>query len=377
HDNSTALLIVVLLSLLFICYFCTYYFTDWIKVNIKTIFFFALVFNMTFLFIPFLTSNDLFSYIFQSRVFSHFGKNPYLITYDSFPNDQFYESIKTIWSSNTLRTGPLFLFIGAFINLLGQNSLTLTILLFKILLVGANILNVFLIFKISKSTKATFLYALNPLVIFELAGNAHNESLLILFLLISLLFLLKQPILSFSTLIASTLVKYSTFMLLPLYLVFIKRKGWKILCIALSLGTLILVTFYLPFWSGLHIFDGLIAFYNGKYISPSLGILIGQKIFGSYELSFKINTLVFLVVITTIIIKSFFSKLTFKQFVFYSFLIYWIYLSTKLSLVLTWYLTPLVALASLCTSWKKREKYAMSGLIFIGFYCLLLFYFVR
>src|SRR3972149_126897 len=87
HDNSTAVLIVVLLSILFICYFCTYRFTKWKKVNIRTIFVISLLFHITFLFIPFLTSNDLFTYIFQTRIFPYLGGNPYLDIYNVFPQD--------------------------------------------------------------------------------------------------------------------------------------------------------------------------------------------------------------------------------------------------------------------------------------------------
>lgn len=377
HNPQQNLLVIISLLILFLAYFFFYWINNWKRAGIKAILFVALVFNVIFLFVPFLTSNDLHSYIFAGRIFSGWGENPYLVPYDAFPQDEFYQSIRTIWATHTTLYGPLFLLLGGLINFLGQNNLLLTTFLFKLVLVGANIINTFLVYKISKNKKATFLYGLNPLVIFELSGNAHTESLLISFLLLSLLFVRVRPISSFGALTLSMLVKYSTFIFAPLYLIYFKRKGWITLTAAVFLGLGIVIAAYLPFWEGPHIFDYLAVYYNGQYVSPSPGILVAQAILGSYQPAFKVNTFIFLIVAGWLIAKFWFSKRTFKQLVFCSFLFYWIYLLTKLSLVLTWYLTPLVALGSLCATWSNYRKYALASIAFVSIYSLLLYYFVR
>ncbi len=374
HNNQTAKLIVFSLLILFVLYFYTYYKTNWIKVDVRKIIFISIAFHVTFLLVTFLTSDDIYSYISAGRLITHWGKNPYLTTYDSVPFDEFYKVIKTVWSSQTTLYGPLL--ISSTINLIGLNNLPFTAFLFKFVLSGANVVNVFLIYKISKNKKATFLYSLNPLVIFELAGNGHTESLLILSLLISIFLISRRQVVSFAAFTSSVLIKYSTLIVLPLYLIYLKKKDWKTLIIATMCGFLIVVIGYSPFWNK-HIFDYLIAYYNGRYISPSSGIFIGQALLGSYALSFRINTLLFFLISGVLLKKFLYSKSNFRQFVFYSFLLYWVYILTKLSLVLTWYLTPLVALGSLCITWKKYHKYAMTSLLFVSIYSLILYYFVR
>ena len=58
-------------------------------------------------------------------------------------------------------------------------------------------------------------------------------------------------------------------------------------------------------------------------------------------------------------------------------IIYFIFILTKLSLVLGWYLTPLVAISSLLINYREYKKYATLGIIFVSFYSLIIYYAVR
>ncbi len=378
HTSFYLSLVIFSLFILFCIYFYFYFFSDWRKITYKQIIFVILLFNFTFLFVPFLTSNDLHSYIFQTRIWPIFGKNPYLVPYDSFPYDSFYTSIKTIWSSQTVLQGPLFLVIGGLINLIGKNNLSLITFLFKFILISANVFGAHLIYLITKNKKAVFLYGLNPLVVFELAGNVHIDSLLTLFFLTSLFLVRKKLLGSFVPLIASILIKYSTIIFLPFEIVYLfKKKGFKFFLMAMGLGFLFGIIVYLPFWKGPEIFNYLMAYYNGRYISPSLGIAFGQIIFGSYPISFHLNTLIFIFVFCILFLKFLLSKSKFDTLIFYLFILYLVYLLTKLSLVLAWDLTPLIALSSLCVALKKYRNYAVLSTFFVGIYSLLIYYFVR
>lgn len=377
HNDQHMVWVVGSLFVLFIVYFLAFRFVNWRKQSIKQIFLMAVVFQITFLFIPFLWSNDLYSYIFSSRIMSIFGENPYFITYDNFVRDPLFAQLKTIWAGHTVLYGPLFLHIGGFINFIGQNNLIFLTLAFKSLFIGANILNIFLVYKISKSREALFLFGASPLMVLELAGNSHTESILLLFLLLSFYLLYNKPVYSFVALIASVLVKYYSLIFLPFYLIHLAKKGVRKLIVALVLGGLLTIGAYLPFWDGFGIFDYLISYYNGQYISPSLGVYVGEKLLGSYSLSFGINTFIFLMIALALGLKFWFSKPKFKEFVFYSFLLYWAYLLTKSSLILSWYLIPLVALASLCARWEEYQKLALVGIVFASIYSLALYYFAR
>lgn len=377
HRDEHMLWIVGAFLVLFMGYFLSYRFINWPKQNVKHILAVAFLFQITFLFIPFLWSNDLYSYIFSSRIMPIFGENPYFIPYDNFVHDPLYTQLRTIWADHTVLYGPLFLHIGGLINLVGQNNLVFLTLAFKSLFISANLASTFLIYKISKSKKAVFLFALNPLVVLELAGNSHTESILLLFLLLSIFFLHRRPVSGFLALIASVLVKYYSLIFLPFYLIGLKKQGMKKLVISLVAGVLFVVAVYLPFWEDPSIFDYLFAYYNGQYVSPSLAILAGEKILGSYSLSFQINTVIFLTVALTLVVKFWRSDREFKKLIFYSFLLYWAYILTKSSLILSWYLIPLVALGSLCMGWEKYRTVATSSIVFASVYSLALYYFVR
>lgn len=377
HDDQHMFWVVSSLTILFLVYFWTYFFLKWQGVGIKVIFAVVLLFNCTLLLTPFLSSNDLYSYIFTTRVNGIFGENPYFVQYDSFQQDPLYLKLETIWAHHPTLYGPLFLHIGGFLNWVGQSNLLFLTAVFKFVFVGANILSAFLIFKISKSKRAVFLFATNPLVVYELAGNSHTESITILFFLASVYFLYRRPIVGFASFVFSVLIKYYSALFLPLFLIKLKKEGRRMLSFSLVAGILLTVFIYFPFWRGPENFDYLFSYYNGQYISPSLAIYLGELLLGSYKLSFQTNTVVFLVVAGVLLYKFWKSKAGLGQFVFCSFLLYWMYVLTKSSLILPWYLILLVLLGSICSAWKEYRKYALAGVIFVSVYSLGLYYFVR
>jgi hypothetical protein len=268
------------------------------------------------------------------------------------------------------------LYIGGLINLLIQNNLLFLTYTFKLLFIGANLVNIFLIYKITKNAKAVFLFAANPLVIFELSGNSHTESLTFLFLLMAF-YWYKRPILGFAGFIASVLIKYYPLVFLPLFLINLKKRGLSNLLPASIIGLIMIVVMFLPFWQGPDNFSYLMTYYSGHYASHSLLIYPFEWLFSSYLLSFQINTVLFFAIALILLFKFWSGKTDLKKLVFFCFLLYWVYLLTKSSLILSWYLILLILLASLSASWKQYEKYALAGITFTSIYSLLLYYFVR
>lgn len=377
HLNSDLFFILVALVLLFILYFGFYRLINWKQINTKKIFLVSILFQVTFLFTPFLTSDDIYTYVFSSRLLPIWGVNPYTVPFDSFPQDPIYQQIKTMWSSYTVLYGPLFLHIGAALNLIGQNSFNILIFLFKAAFIGANIANCLLVYKLTNSNKALFLYGSNPLIVFELAGNGHLDSMLILFLLISFFLVSKKPVFGFTSLIASVLIRYSTIVLAPFFSVYILRKAIRSFALALVLSLVLVIAVYIPFWTSPDIFNYLISYYNEVSPFPSLGILAGLVIFESYKVSFNVNTLLFLLILIILTIKSFRSKNDIAQLIFFSMLLYWVFLLTKLNLVLTWYLAPLIAISSLCLISKKYSNYGVKSIALASLYSLVLYWWVR
>ena len=376
HNNQHLFWVLTSLSILFIVYFLAYRYINWPKIQIKSLFLIIITLHLTFLLIPFLSSNDLYSYIFSTRINGLFGQNPYFTIYDSFPHDPLFHDLWTIWATQRTLYGPLFLHIGGLINYLGQNNLLFLSLSFKSLFIAANFASILLVYKITQNKKAVFLFGANPLVIFELSGNSHTESLTLFFLLLSFYFYVR-PVVGFLGLLASVLVKYYSLIFMPFYLVKLKMAGLRPLLLALTFGVVMVVAMYYPFWQGPQNFDYLLSYYNGQYTSHSLFIYLGEAIFGSYRLSFQVNTIIFFLVTIGLIYKFWTGKKTIQELIFGCMLLYWTYLLTKSSLILSWYLIMLILLGSLCINWKQYQRYGLAAILFTSIYSLLIYYFVR
>ena len=101
---------------------------------------------------------------------------------------------------------------------------------------------------------AVALFAWCPLVILELVGNAHNDALLVLFLLLGVwLHLRGMWPLAIAALVAGGLVKITGFFLLPAYLVLLlaaagnKREAGRRIAISAAVGAGCVLLAYLPY----------------------------------------------------------------------------------------------------------------------------------
>ena len=149
-------------------------------------------------------SQDFYRYIWDGELLIS-GINPYLFTPNELiesqighmPNAAYlYEKMGFLSQKHFSNYPPISQYIYALAAYLGQGSITKAVLVFKIVILLADLGVLFLcrccmqILKIP-SWKA-FWYFLNPLVILELSGNLHLEGLMIFLFLGGLYFLLKQ-----------------------------------------------------------------------------------------------------------------------------------------------------------------------------------------
>ena len=260
-SDKLYLLVFLILIVLFISYILAARIIE--KSNKKmlcVIFSFAVLFNLTLLFIIPNVSTDIYYYIKVARVFAIFHQNPYIFSYNLFTNDMLYGQLHITQAAVT-SYGPLFTLITSLLSIFSQSNVLQLLLTFKSAFVAINLANILLIHKVFKNNLATFLYSWNPLILFEFCTNGHNDVLMIFFLLCSLLFILKNEsakwdcILSALMIVCSILVKYITIIFLPIYLIFIcktrKNKKERLFIISMisALAFLILLIAYLPFYT--------------------------------------------------------------------------------------------------------------------------------
>lgn len=175
-------------------------------------------------------SYDLFNYIFDARIVTHYGLNPYQQKALDFPGDPMLSFMH--WTHRIYPYGPFWLILTIPLSYLGFGYFLPTLYLFKILALFNYLGIVYFIEKILKKIRpqdmllGMVFFAFNPLVLIEALVSAHNDIAMLFFSVLSLyLFFGKKYILSFIIFILSVGIKFATVILLPVYAIFfIKRK---------------------------------------------------------------------------------------------------------------------------------------------------------
>ena len=224
----------------------------------------AAVFGATLLCLPALFSNDVFSYIFTGRMLTIYHADPMNTVPAQFQRDPYLPWITQPGVPNIY--GPLWLAITSLLVGVGNGPIT-TLLLFKGLALLSHLVNCLLIWAIlgkiapARRLPGTLLYAWNPLALVELAGNGHNDGLLICLLLLASWLLVQQRggwydagAFAFTGLAIS--LNFVGLIFAPLFTWFSVRNErdnvrvvWG--CCWRALVTLItLLIVYLPFWHG-------------------------------------------------------------------------------------------------------------------------------
>lgn len=158
-------------------------------------------------------SHDLFNYIFDARILTHYGQNPYLHKALDFPTDPMLRFMH--WTHRTYPYGPTYLLLSLIPSLLGMSMFSVTFFLFKLAHVVLYLLVVRALQKINH--KAAAIFAFSPLVIVEGLINTHNDFVAVSIGILGINAILhKQKYLGSMLLIASGLVKYLTLPLIAI-----------------------------------------------------------------------------------------------------------------------------------------------------------------
>ena len=164
-------------------------------------------------------SYDLFNYIFDAKIVTHYHQNPYEHKALDFPGDPMLSFMH--WTHRTYPYGPIWLGLTVPLSYIGFGYFLLTFYLFKLIMVLSFIWSAYLIKKIAEKTRvdpafAVAAFALNPLVLVESLVSPHNDIVMIALGLFGILMFLEQKyIKSLIGIIGSILVKYATALLIP------------------------------------------------------------------------------------------------------------------------------------------------------------------
>lgn len=159
---------------------------------------------------PFL-SHDFFNYIFDAKILTFYGDNPYTHIPGCYPDDEWLRFMH--WTHRSYPYGPVFLPLTLIPSFLGVGKFILNFLFFKILNVLFYGLGIYFLKKMNEQWAMVF--ATNPLVIVEGLMNAHNDLIAISLGIVGIYLLQKdRRVLSRVVLLLSVGIKYLTFPIL-------------------------------------------------------------------------------------------------------------------------------------------------------------------
>ena len=183
---------------------------------------------------PFL-SHDFFNYIFDAKIFTYYGLNPYSHAPAFFYQDEWLRFMH--WTHRSYPYGPTFLPITLVPSFFAAGKFVLNFFFFKLLFVAAYILSVFLLQKIDR--KSALIFATHPFILIEGVINAHNDLISVALALIGIYFVWsKRQKMSWVFFLLSAGIKYLT---LPT-LILTKGKNWQTV---LSFMSTLLLLIYL------------------------------------------------------------------------------------------------------------------------------------
>ncbi|MFC5282075.1 hypothetical protein [Pedobacter alpinus] len=234
----------------------------------------ALALRFVFLFSFPLLSDDIYRFIWDGSQLLN-GINPFAFTPTELINNNY------TWLDVSLfekMNSPVYYSVYPPINQLafsvsaipGKGNLVASIIILRLIIIAFDIGNLIIIKKLlafyNKNPKLLFIYALNPLVIIEFAGNLHFEAVMIFFSLLSFWFLLQNRwILAAIALAFAVCAKLLPLIFLPL---FIKQIGFKKSIYAGLICLVVILTLFLPLIYNINLaqnFVSSIQLYYGKF----------------------------------------------------------------------------------------------------------------
>ena len=231
----------------------------------------ALLFAATLLWLYPITAADIFNYVLYGLA-EHRGANPLVQPPDAAIGEPLIGY--SAWRGHPSPYGPVWQRLAYLVTAVTGESLLAGILGFKLLLVACHLLNTALVARLARATgavapgMAALLYAWNPLLLYETAGNGHNDIAMLTAALLaaSVLCRPRAPAgLALPVTALGVLVKYVAAIWAPLVLLaaWHRERGrggwqgfWRLIPWAAASALLALALFW-PYWSGGRALEGV------------------------------------------------------------------------------------------------------------------------
>jgi hypothetical protein len=190
----------------------------------RAVFAFPVVFVLVMIWMQPITTTDLYGYIARGYLYVHAHLNPMIYPAQQLPGGLTVDRPAAPY-------GPLWLLIAAGIVRVAGENLLANMLLFKLVAALAVLGAMLLVDALGRTLwpgrrlRVFVLFAWSPLVVFEAVGNGHNDIVMMLCVLAAFALMLRGRARSaLALLVLGGLIKYVSFVLVPLWLVYELRR---------------------------------------------------------------------------------------------------------------------------------------------------------
>jgi len=256
----------------------------------------AVAFQTTLFLMPGLFTTDLFSYAIYGQIAGPYELNPYVHLPAYFPQNPIMHWIHPIWHYAPAIYGPAWIDLSwALAHGVSTWADADKVLAYKVVVnlaqlgaIGALALAVHRL-RPGQTLASVQLYAWNPLILFEFGGNGHNDAVMVALMLLGLaLFAWGGRWIGLVALIISFLIKMSSILVLPYYVIAWARRRGSLtgfaLVLAISGVTVVGVValLYLPWWVGLETIGPILTWSQGPMFINYVPDILSYRVATEY-----------------------------------------------------------------------------------------------
>ncbi len=230
EQYQNAILYLCLFWLLFACYFYLLKNSKYVFQTKKRLFGFIIIVGILFSIMIPTTSLDVYSYIGNGWVDSHYHENPYYTSVQEVTNqngiDPMLGKVARCWRDEPVIYGPVWSLICKGLTSISRGNIDIVLYTFKIASLFIFLACSYLIYKITNKKFFCLLFALNPFILFEFLCNVHNDIFLVFFILVAFYFMKekKNTAMAVACIAIATGIKYLSILLLPFVLVYMLKE---------------------------------------------------------------------------------------------------------------------------------------------------------
>ncbi len=203
------------------------------------------------------TAVDVFGYIAHGRLLADHHVNPFTTPPNAYPSDAILPFLA--FPGEPSQYGPIWVLLGDALAVLSRGDLLTEVILYKVVAALAHLGGGILVLAIARrltcsedtACAGAYLFLWNPLLLWEMVGNAHNDGLMMVGGLMAVwLFLRRATVLSLPALVAGALVKLPVIFMAPVWVLALARRRLIHGAEGVALAALLAAVVYRPFWEG-------------------------------------------------------------------------------------------------------------------------------